>query len=167
MYIHIIGEVKNQGIVILNKGDRVKDAIEKAGGETELADLSKINLAFELSDGQKVRIPSKKDNKDNEAYVTAGSGNEKIVNEQPENTGEINNTNNINHINKSNNLGKININNASQTELEMLDGIGPSLAAKIIKYREKNGKYKKIDDIKNVSGIGDAKFDGIKERIEV
>ncbi len=173
MYVHIVGEVKNEGIVIINKGDRIKDAIDKAGGETELADLSKINLAFQLSDGQQVRIPSKKDKDDNQAYVTEGSSNEKINSAQINNTnekynvGNVNKSNNTNNINKTGFTAKININSASQTELEMLDGIGPSLADKIIKYRDKNGKYKKIEEIKNVSGIGEAKYNEIKDKIEV
>ena len=165
MFIHIVGEVRNEGIVVLKKGDRIKDAIDKAGGATELADLSKINLAFVLSDGQKVRIPSKNDNDKNQVFVTYGSGdNEKGLGEQISDGGE---NMNINMGDFPNNSRKINVNTASQTELETLDGIGPSLAMKIIKYREKNGKFKKIEDIKNVSGIGNSKFEEIKEKLEV
>ena len=72
-------------------------------------------------------------------------------------------SNNKKENESSNNL--ININTATQTELEMLPGIGPSTALKIIKYREENGNYNKIEDIKNVSGIGDSKYDNIKELI--
>ena len=63
--------------------------------------------------------------------------------------------------------GKININTAMQTELETLIGIGPSMAQKIIEYRSKNGDFKSIEDIKNVAGIGDSKFNAIKDDIEV
>lgn len=63
--------------------------------------------------------------------------------------------------------GKINVNTATQTELETLDGIGPSLAARIVEYRKKNGKFNTINDLKNVSGIGDAKLDGIREKVVV
>ena len=62
---------------------------------------------------------------------------------------------------------KVNINTASQEELDTLQGIGPSTATKIIEYREKNGKFKTIEDIKNVTGIGDSKFEAIKENISV
>ena len=61
----------------------------------------------------------------------------------------------------------MNINTASQTELETLNGIGPSLAAKIIEYRAKNGKFKSIDDLRNVSGIGESKFESIKKSVVV
>ena len=150
IYIHIIGEVKNQGVITLSKGQRIVDAIEKAGGATDSADLSKVNLAYGLSDGQKVRIPSVNENMVyNEEYVTNGGG-EGII------TGA-----------GGSYARKININTASQTELETISGVGPSLAAKIINYREKNGKFNNIDELKNVSGIGDAKFEGLKDFIDV
>ena len=145
IYVHIIGEVKNEGIVILNKGERVIDAIEKAGGVTESADLSKINLAYKLSDGQKIKIPNVNEPVKEEANYVYGLGsNEK----------EVKNS-------------KVNINTATQTELETLNGIGPSLASKIIEYRKKNGSFKKIEEVKNVSGIGGDKYNLIKEEIEV
>lgn len=152
IYIHIIGEVNNQGIIILEKGQRIVDAIEKAGGTTQKADLSKINLAYVLSDGQKVRIPSVND-KENIEYVTQNSGNNTLIEDG---------NNNINLGG-----GKVNINTATQTELETLTGIGPSLAARIIEYRGQNGKFKKVEELRNVKGIGQSKFDGIKEEVVV
>ena len=134
--VHIIGEVNNEGIISLKEGQRVIDAIEKAGGMTEKADLKKINLAYILSDGQKIRIPSFNEEEENVQYIT--NGDEKSVVEDGVST----------------NNSKVNINTASQTELETLDGIGPSIAAKIIEYRNKNGKFKKVEDLLNVSGIG-------------
>lgn len=62
---------------------------------------------------------------------------------------------------------KVNINTATQSELETINGVGPSIAAKIIKYREDNGKYKSIEDLKNVGGIGEEKFNSMKEQIRV
>lgn len=78
IFVHIIGEVKNSGLVELEQGQRIVDAIEKAGGVTEIADLNKVNLAFVLSDGQKVRIPSIYD-EENVIYVTDESGNNVIL----------------------------------------------------------------------------------------
>lgn len=152
IYIHIIGEVKNQGIIVLKKGDRICDAIEKAGGITENADLSKVNLAYVLSDGQKLRIPNINDKNENISYISVESGDNNVV---EGGNGSMKNG------------GKININNASQTELETITGIGPSIAAKIIQYREKNGKFKKVEDLRNVSGIGESKFEGMKDEVEV
>ena len=141
--LHITGEVKNEGVIKLKEGARIIDAIDVAGGLTQNADVSKINLAFLLSDGQKIYIPSIYDEEVKE-YVIQDSG-VGIVNLQ---------------TNK-----KININTATQTELEAITGIGPSTALKIINYRKENGKFKKTDDIKNVSGIGDAKYEIIKDEI--
>lgn len=144
--LHITGAVKNPGIVQIEEGARLIDAIEAAGGTTENADTSKINLAYILSDGQKIYIPSFLD--------------EKIENYIEDTIGE-----NIIIENTNSNMNLVNINTATQTELETLTGIGPSLASKIINYRKENGKFKTIEDIKNVSGIGDSKFEAIKNEI--
>lgn len=140
--VHIAGCIKNQGIVILDQGQRIIDAIEKAGGATEEADLNKINLAYELQDGEKIYIPSKNDEDENN-YITSTYSVEE----------------------KGNTI--ININKASIEQLQTLNGIGESMARKIIKYREENGKFEKIEDIKNVPGIGDSKFNNIKDNITV
>lgn len=150
--IHIIGEVKIQGIVILNDGDRIIDAIEKAGGATEYADLEKVNLAFKLSDGQKVCIPNINDKNEEFVFVYDSSGENVITDNK-----DVDNNKN----------SKVNINTATQTELETLTGIGPSIAAKIIQYRKENGKFNSIDELKNVSGIGDSKFDDIRNEVVV
>ena len=151
MYIHIIGEINNPGVIELAKGSRIVDAIEKAGGVTAKADLGKVNLVFMLSDGQKVRIPSIDDN-DKNAYVITDSGNNIIENSS---------------YNSGTGGGKVNLNSATQTELETLTGIGPSLAARILEYRNKIGKFKKVDELKNVKGIGQSKFDDIKDEVVV
>lgn len=142
--IHITGQVVNCGIVRLEENSRIIDAIEAAGGVTIDADLSKINLAFILSDGQKVYIPSIHDEEEKE-YVVEGSG------EFLEEDGELGQS--------------ININTATSQQLQKLPGIGESIANRIISYRNSNGKFEKIEDLKNVSGIGEAKFNNIKEYI--
>ena len=153
IFVHIIGEVKNEGIIELKIGDRIVNAIEKAGGITEQADLRKINLAYVLSDGQKVRIPSINENVNESSsvpYITNAGGDNVI---QEGGNGKE--------------TSKVNINTATQTELETISGVGPSLAAKIIDYREKNGKFKKVEDLKNVSGIGEAKYEGMKKYVVI
>ena len=147
--IHITGEILNPGIVTLPKGSRISDAIKESGGVTILADVSKLNLAFELKDGQKVYVPSIEDEEDIE-YIQDDAGENVIVQD-----------------NISSNSSVVNINLATQSELENLPGVGPSTAAKIIDYRNKNGDFKKIEDIMNVSGIGEAKFNSIKDYISV
>ncbi|MCR5147230.1 MAG: helix-hairpin-helix domain-containing protein [Clostridia bacterium] len=151
IYIHIIGEVNNSGVIELEKGNRIVDAIKKAGGVTEKADLAKVNLVFVLSDGQKIRIPSV-DDKEKVEYVIKDNGNNIIENSI---------------YNSGLGGGKVNLNSATQTELETLSGIGPSLAARILEYRNKVGKFKKIDELKNVKGIGDSKFQNIKDQVVI
>lgn len=145
--IHITGEVEEEGVIELEKGARISDAIEEAGGTTEEADLSNVNLAYSLSDGQKVKIPNINE-KDEEIIVVEEKAGDNIIIEGNKSKEE-----------------KININKATQTEIETLPGIGPSTALKIINYRNEHGKFKNIEDIKNVSGIGDSKFENIKEYI--
>ena len=147
--VHIIGAIKKEGIIKTKEGSRISDIIELAGGITEEADLSKINLAYIVQDGQKIYVPNIND-KENVVSITEDVGQDIIKDGGNSNMKE-----------------KININTATQTQLETLSGIGPSTALKIINYREQNGKFKEIEDIKNVPGIGDAKFENIKEEISV
>ena len=108
-------------------------------------------MAYELEDGQKIYIPNKND-KDTEAENYIMDGVEDIV--LPEET-----------IGKSD--GMVNINKADLKELQELDGIGETIAENIIAYRETNGRFEKIEDIKNVSGIGDSKYEKIKDYIKL
>ena len=150
--VHIIGGVKNPGIVKLEENSRIEDAIEAAGGLTEDSDISDVNLAYVLEDGIKIRIPIIDDKKDEDnSYITEDSGEGVIM--------EDNSDSSLSSL--------VNINKATQTELETLPGIGPSLASRIIEYRENNGKFSKKEDIKSVTGIGDSKYAKIEEFISV
>jgi len=147
--IHIAGAVKNPGVYQLKPTDRIVDALKIAGGATEEANLDLINLAALLEDGQKIIVPYK-------AYSE---------------TGEEINTNTYNYTASAylsspvSNSAKININTANATMLQTLSGIGPVLSERIIEYRNQNGLFGVIDDIKDVSGIGEKKFEGIKDLI--
>lgn len=154
--IHIVGEVINNGVFELDEGSRIIDAVNIAGGLTENADVSKINLAYILSDEMKIYIPNKNEEINKFIYESEV---EYITNESGDNVIERN------KVESEEEDILININKATQTELETLPGIGPSIALKIIEYREKNGNYTSIEDLKNVSGIGDGKFDKIKDLI--
>ena len=151
--VHITGEVKKEGILYLAKGARIADAIKEAGGETDEADLSQVNLAYKLQDGQKIYIPNK--NEKVSMYITDNGGNNIIE--------ESNNTQN----GEKGGSKKVNINTASQSELDSLPGIGPALAQNIIDYREENGGFKSIEELQNVKGIGDAKYDDIKDNVTI
>ena len=154
--IHISGSVKNEKVISLPEGSRIQDAINAAGGLTDEADLTNINLAYILEDGEKIYIPKKGEEFAEESYSSAVSSETSSVK-----TGISSSTI------SSSKTTKININKATQTELETIPGIGPSTALKIIDYREENGKFNSIEDIKNVSGIGDAKYEKMKDYITV
>lgn len=144
--VHIDGEVLNPGIVHLNSTSRISDAINSAGGITNIADVSKINLAYQLRDGQKIYIPSIYD-EEITIYITNDAGENVLIPDS----------------NQASNL--ININYATSSELQSLSGIGESTANKIIQYREEYGNFKSIEELMNVSGIGESKFKAIKDLI--
>ena len=156
--IYITGQVRKEGVYELDENSRITDAIEIAGGLTEEANIENINLAEVLEDGTKIYIPNKKENNKQTENIN-------LIQKNTGNTTEISKKNNTE--NKQNQNTKININTATQIELETLPGIGPSTALKIVNYRKDNGKFKNIEDIKNVSGIGDSKFNNIKNLIKV
>lgn len=151
--IYITGAEKNEGIYDMKKNSRIADSIEKAGGLTEEANIENINLAYILEDGMKIHIPKKNENiNEIEDHTNAYLSKENTISESSKNI---------------NNDEKININTATQTELETLPGIGPSTALRIIEYRKENGKFNSIEDIKKISGIGDRKFSQIKDLIKI
>lgn len=166
--VHITGSIANEGILELDENSRISDAIEKAGGLIEGADVSQINLAFVLSDGMKIYIPNVNDkeeqNKNEDktgTYITKESGVSTII--------DISSPNSNINVNTQTSSGgtKVNINTADITKLCTLPGIGDSTAQKIIDYRNENGKFNSIEDIKNVKGIGDSKFEKIKDFIVI
>ena len=140
--VDIKGEVKKPDIYWLEEDSIIEDLINIAGGVTEEGDLSKINRAEKLNNHEVVVIPNINDEE---------SEGETII------SSTINN-------NKDN---KININTANSAELDSLSGIGPSKAEAIIKYREENGNFKTIEEIKNVTGIGEGLFEKFKENITI
>lgn len=156
--VHVAGAVVNSGIVSLNENSRISDAIEKAGGLTEEADISKINLAYLLEDGMKIYIPTHNE-------IEEEKNMENNINDIKEYV--IQNNENLENNSKKNSNLKINLNTATQSELETLPGIGSATALKIINYRKENGKFQSVEDLKNVKGIGNNKFESIKELVSV
>lgn len=150
IYVHIAGEVQNPGMYQLESDSRVSDAIDAAGGLTESADQLSVNIARQVTDGEQivVRAYSEPESGTGESIDSSDSG----VSSSPA-TGVF--------------TDKVNINTASASELITLDGVGESTAAKIIAYRQANGSFASIEDIKKVSGIGDKKYEAIKDRITV
>lgn len=184
-YIDIKGYVNNPGVYSLEKGKRVVDAINIAGGLKKDANTSLLNLSKEISDQMVIVIYSNSEIKEYEKLTETKKQEEKICNDKIINDACISNFNNTNNAtnNNANNTPKnnttdtktddsnktlkININTATKEELMTLKNVGESKALAIIEYRNKNGLFKTIDDLKNVSGIGDKLFESLKENITV
>jgi competence protein ComEA len=137
--VHVAGAVKNPGVVRLKEGERVINAVEGAGGPLPEADLESLNLAQLVQDGQRIFVRLKGE--------AAGGG--------------------VDASGQTYGSGKININQASAEELEELPGIGPTLAERIVAYREKRGGFRGLEELKQVSGIGEKKFAEIRDLIEI
>lgn len=150
--VYVTGEIKKPGVYYLDIDSRIDAAIDIAGGITENADISKINLSKKLVDSDKIVIPKKTTSSDTQGSETDVEEN---VEENEDNTGEETTVNSTD---------KININEASKEQLMELKGIGDATAEKIIEYRQ-NNKFEKIEDIMNVKGIGQSKFSAIKANI--
>jgi competence protein ComEA len=137
IFVDVTGAVNNPGVYSLTGRSRVIDAIKAAGDSAPGADLSTINLARVLNDGEQIYVDS---------TVVNSSGQ---------------------RISKKVSSGPININRATLRQLDALDGIGPVIAGRIIEYRKKNGSFLTIDDLQKVSGIGVAKFAQIKSKVRI
>ncbi len=144
IYVDVEGAVKVPGVYELDEGARVFEAIDKAGGLKKSASTDDINQAKILDDGEKIIILTKKQAKENEQENAASAESDTGDNEG---------------------RGLIDINSADTSLLSTLPGIGDSKASAIVAYREDNGAFSAIEDIKNVSGIGDATFGNIKDLI--
>ncbi len=146
--VHISGAVHNPGVYELPLESRVQDAIQVAGGFTKDAQQEGINLAAKLQDGDQVRVPAQRTSTSSPARdSTSQTADQQSLTQS---TSSI-----------------VNINTASQDELETLPGIGPVTAQKIIEYRQTNGDFSSIEGIQKVSGIGPATFDKIEALITV
>lgn len=145
--VDVKGAVNTPGVYELTTEERVIDAIKKAGGYTEEAESKLVNHAQRLQDEMVIYIPKK-----GEEISTFEVDPTQVVNMPSDN---------------SNSSGKVNINVADETALTTLPGIGPSKAQAIIAYREDVGSFKSIEDLKNVSGIGDKTYDKLKDFIDI
>ncbi|PTY73737.1 hypothetical protein B5V88_16815 [Heyndrickxia sporothermodurans] len=139
--VDVKGEVMNPGIYEARPDERIQDLITRAGGFKKKADQSKVNLAQKIKDEMVIYVPK------------IGEKTPDISLNSP--TDSVDGTE------------KVNINNATSEQLQTISGIGPAKAAAIIEYREKQGLFKRIEDIKNVTGIGDKTFEKLKDAITV
>lgn len=146
--VDVKGAVANPGVYTLKASARVTDAIKAAGGMTEDADAKSVNLAASLSDEEVVYVATKDEN----LSVLGQSGTGQVSDKGGQTSAKD---------------GKINLNTATSEELQTISGIGAKRAEDIIAYRESHGGFQSVDDLKNVSGIGDKTLDKIRESLYV
>lgn len=146
--VDVKGAVKSPGIFTAQAGDRVIDLISSAGSFTEKADTDKVNFAQIIEDQMVIYVPEigeeDKGNLENIQVGTSGDG-----------------------VTKGTSGGLVNLNTATQEDLQTLTGIGPSKADAILEYRETVGKFKEVDELKQVTGIGDKTFERLRDSISV
>ena len=181
--VDVSGAVRAPTVVIMPAGSRVYEAIEKAGGLTEEADLRNINRAIVLNDGDRLYIPTKKEIEteaelpskvatDSNRGLSDASGAAKTSGTERTASASVNaqgaNSAQGGGADKGGGQsGLVNINTADVQELQKLNGVGPAIADRIITYRNNNGNFKTIDDLKKISGIGVKTFDKFKDKITV
>ena len=136
IYIHILGAVAKPGLYLLADGDRAVDLVAAAGGFTDTADRSGLNLARTLVDGEQIVVPNSGESPPAGAAPGAATAG-----------------------------GKVNINTADETALETLPRVGPAMAKRIIDWRSKNGRFTALEDLMSVTGVGEKTFDSLKELV--
>ncbi len=151
----ISGAVKEEGVYTLKSGSRLQDLIDAAGGLTSRAQIKAINRSLLLQDQDKVYIPYKGEK--TAAAPTAEMASNAAASSSSSSPGPA----------ASSAAGKVNLNTATAADLQKLNGIGEKKAEQIIAYREQKGGFKSIDELKEVSGIGDKTFDALKDQITV
>ena len=149
IFVDIGGAVKTPMLAELPDGSRVDDAIKAAGGLRDEADMTSVNRAEFLVDGQKIFIPSYALDEDGNIIESAGVSDNAAGAAAQTGAQE----------------GKVNINTADSDQLQTLNGVGPATAQKIIDYRDSSGRFTTIEDLKNVSGIGDKTFEKLKDHV--
>lgn len=138
LVVHVAGMVQTPGVYELPEGSRVRDAIEAAGGVLGEADLDALNLAELVTDGIKIFVPKK-----GEALAGAATGQQTSLG------------------------GKVNINSATQEQLEALPGVGPVLAERIIAFRKSKGRFTSLRQLMEVEGIGTKKYEALKSLVTI
>ena len=139
--VYVSGEVNAPGLVELEADSRIGEAVEACGGFTALADKASVNLAQKAEDGMQINIQPRREETQTDGTASSPA-----------------------HVNED---GIVHLNTAEKAELDTLPGIGPAMADRIIAYRRENGSFKSIEEIKNVKGIGEAKFAQMKDRLRL
>jgi competence protein ComEA len=138
--VDVSGAVKRPGVYRLTTQDRVEDALERAGGATRRADLTVINRASKLEDGRQILVPTRGQSASRTSADTAAP---------------------------ATSSGPVNLNTATLEQLETLDGVGPATAQKIVDYREQHGGFKSVDELDQVSGIGEKRLAALRDHVGI
>ncbi len=140
LYVHVAGAVRRPGLVRVTSGSRVANAVARAGGPTPRADLTAVNLAAQLEDGQQVVVPAR-----GAAGTTAGG-----LALEPGAPG----------------APKLSLGTATADQLDELDGIGPTLSERILEYRTEHGGFGSLEELREVEGIGEKRFESLREALQ-
>jgi competence protein ComEA len=141
--VHVAGAVRHPGVYRLHDGDRVKDAVERAGGARAGADVNAINLAAKVADGQQVVVPRHGTTAPAAGDAAAGDGAAGAATQPP-----------------------VSLNSATAAQLDTLDGVGPATAQKILDWRREHGGFRSIDDLGEVPGIGPKRLAALREKVQ-
>jgi competence protein ComEA len=141
--VHVAGAVRHPGVYRLHDGDRVKDAVERAGGARAGADVNAINLAAKVADGQQVVVPRRGALAPAAGDAGAGEGAAGAATQPP-----------------------VSLNTATAAQLDTLDGVGPATAQKILDWRREHGGFRSIDDLGEVPGIGPKRLAALREKVQ-
>jgi competence protein ComEA len=139
--VHVVGAVRRSGVYRLRIGQRVEDAIARAGGAAAHANLQAINLAAKVADGEQIVVPAKGGGAPNASASSSGAAEE----------GD----------------GPVNLNSATAEQLDTLDGVGPATAQKILEYRRLHGGFSTIDDLGQIPGIGPKRLESLRSQVTV
>lgn len=140
LYVHVAGEVRKPGLYRLPAGARVAEAVERAGGPARRAELAGVNLAAPLEDGQQVIVPRR---------GAGGAGGAPAAGGPPGAAGAVGGA-------------KISLATATPEQLETVDGIGPALSKRILEYRDQNGGFRSLEQLMEVDGIGEKRFETLR-----
>jgi competence protein ComEA len=138
-YVHVAGAVRRPGLYRVREGARVGAALELAGGPTGKADLAGTNLAARVQDGQQILVPARGAAPAPVAAAGAGTATP---------------------------AGPLSLANATQAQLEELDGIGPTLAARILEYRDSHGGFRSVEELGEVEGIGEVRLEALRQAVQ-
>jgi len=143
VFVHVAGEVRRPGVYRMAAGARGSAALRRAGGAAQGADLSAVNLAAPLADGQQLVVPER---------GTAGASGSAAAGKPGAGKGAPE--------------GPISLSQATPEELDALDGIGETLAERIVEYREAHGGFRSLEELREVEGIGEKRFESLREAVE-